>query len=90
MTEKIQKTNPLRLIAAVILGIMVGAILFLVVALVIGAFNDRSGMNIPINMLVAENIFSLALLLILMVASIGYFWWKVSTTPPSEPETEEE
>jgi preprotein translocase subunit SecY len=90
MTENVQKTNPLRLAAAVILGIIVGAILFLVIALFIGAFNDKSGMNIPINMLVAENIFSLVLLLVLMIISIGYFWWKVTTTPPTEPESEDE
>ncbi|MFA4876483.1 MAG: hypothetical protein WC586_03645 [Methanoregula sp.] len=89
MTDKVQKPNALRLIAAVMLGCIVGAILFLVVALFIGAFNDKMHMNIPINMLVAENIFSLVLLVALMAVSIGYFWWKVCTTPPTEPETEE-
>jgi len=88
MTENTPKPSVLRLAAAVMLGGIVGTILFLVIALFIGFFNDKAGMNIPINLLVAENIFSAILLIILLAASIGYFCWKVITTPPTEPETE--
>jgi len=90
MAETLPKPNFLRLAAAVMLGCIVGAILFLVIALFIGFFNDKAGMNIPINLLVAENIFSAILLVLLMAVSIGYFCWKVETIPPSEPETEPE
>jgi len=40
-------------------------------------------------MQIAENVLSLGLLILLMGLSIAYFWWKVETTPPSEPETPE-
>lgn len=90
MTENTSRPSLLRLAAAVMLGGIVGTILFLVIALFIGFFNNMAGMNIPINLLVAENIFSAVLLVVLLVACIGYFCWKVITTPPSEPEPEPE
>lgn len=90
MTEKPSQPNILRYIAAVILGCIVGAILFLVVALFIGYFNDMAHMKIPINMMVAENIFSAALLAVLVIISVGFFCWKVRTTPPTQEETEPE
>jgi uncharacterized membrane protein len=84
------KQDPLRLAAAVILGIITGSILFLIVALGIGVFNDMAHMNISVTTNVAENIFSLVLLVILIIACVAGFWWKVSTTPPTEPEPEQE
>ena len=48
MAEKLPKPDALRIVAAVILGIFVGFILFFVFALFIGAFNQAMGMNIPV------------------------------------------
>jgi uncharacterized protein YqhQ len=81
--------DPFRLAAAVILGIVTGSILFLVVALLIGSFNDLMHMNITVTTNVAENIFSLILLLVLIVVCVAGFCWKVTTTPPTETEPEE-
>jgi hypothetical protein len=89
MDEKIEKPTALRVVAAVILGIIVGGILFLVTTLVIGAINNRMGMIIPIDLRITENVLSLFLLIIFIGLSIAYFWWKVETTPPSEPENPE-
>ena len=88
MTSPDNQPSALRIAAAIILGFITGSILFLVIALVIGAANDRMHMNIPINMLVAENIFSAVLLIVLIVICIAGFVWKVKTTPPTEEETE--
>jgi hypothetical protein len=84
------KQDPLRLTAAVILGIITGSILFFVVALVIGAFNDMMHMNISVTTNVAENILSLLILVVLIIVCVAGFWWKVETTPPTEPEPEME
>ena len=83
------KPTWLRIAAAIILGGVVGGILFFIATLVIGVINNLMGMVIPINMQIAENVLSLGLLILLMGLSIAYFWWKVETTPPSEPETPE-
>ena len=80
--------DPLRVAAAVILGIITGGILFLIVALFIGVFNDMASMNISVTTNVAEDIFSAVLLVVLIGVCIAAFYWKVATTPPSEPETE--
>ena len=88
MVQMTAKQDPLRLTAAVILGIITGSILFFIIALVIGAFNDLTHMNVSVTTNVAENIFSLVLLVILIIACVAGFWWKVTTTPPSEPEPE--
>jgi hypothetical protein len=86
MAEKTRKLNPLRLTAAAILGIIVGAILFFVVAIVIGIFNDMYGMNLPLRIDVAENVWSLILLFVFIVLGIAGFCWKVRTTPPMQEE----
>jgi len=88
MIEQSQNSNPLRLIAAVLLGIIVGTILFFVVALFIGSFNDLAGMHLSVSTNVKENIWSLVLLIVLNVVCIAGFCWMVRTTPPSEPDTE--
>jgi len=90
MVQMTVKQDPLRLVAAVILGIITGSILFLIVALGIGTFNDMAHMNISVSMDVAENIFSLVLLVVLIIVCVAGFWWKVATTPPTEPEPEQE
>jgi hypothetical protein len=66
---------------------MIGGILFLIATLLIGAINDSMGMSIPINLRIAENLWSSVLLVIFIGFSIAFLWWKVETTPPSEPET---
>jgi branched-subunit amino acid ABC-type transport system permease component len=89
MNRKIAKPAWLRVIAAVILGGIIGGILFLVAALIIGAINDMVGMTIPINLRIDENVWSSLLLIIFIGFSIAGLWWKVETTPPSETEVPE-
>ncbi|MFA5348181.1 MAG: hypothetical protein WC294_08590 [Methanoregula sp.] len=89
MDEKTGKPAWLRIAAAVLLGGMVGGILFVIAAIIIGAINDLMGMTIPINLRIAENLWSPLLLVIFIGFSIAAFWWKVETTPPSEPENPE-
>ena len=84
MTRPSNQPAILRLAAAVILGCITGAILFLIIALGIGMINDRMQMNIPINLLVAENIFSAILLAVLIVASIVCFCRMVRKTESSD------
>jgi branched-subunit amino acid ABC-type transport system permease component len=86
MDEKMVKPTWLRIVAAVILGGIIGLFLFLLVALIIGAINGFMGMNIPINLQMAENIWSPVLLIIFIGFSIAGLWWKVETTPPEEAE----
>ena len=74
----------LRLAAAVILGGITGTILFLIVAMGIGVVNDKMGMQIPVNLLIAENIFSAILLILLILICIAGFCWQVWNTPSSE------
>ena len=88
MIEQSQNSNPLRLIAAVLLGIIVGSILFFVVALFIGSFNDLLGMHLSVSTNFAENVWSLLLLMVLNIVCIAGFCWMVRTTTPSEPEPE--
>ena len=75
-----------RVAAAVLLGFFGGFFLFLIIALVIGAINNILGMQIPIDLLVAENIYSLVVLVLIEVLCIGGALWLVWKTPPSEPE----
>jgi len=77
----------LRITAALLLGVMIGGILFLIVTIIIGAINDSMGMSIPFNLRVAENLWSAVLLVVFIGFSIAFLWWKVETTPPSEPES---
>jgi len=77
----------LRITAALLLGVMIGGILFLIVTIIIGAINDSMGMSIPFNLRVAENLWSAVLLVVFIGFSIAFLWWKVGTTPPSEPES---
>jgi len=88
MVQMTAKQDPLRLTAAVILGIISGSILFFIIALGIGAFNDLTHINISVTTNVAENIFSLVLLVVLIIVCVAGFLWKVTTTPPSVPEPE--
>jgi len=81
------KPTWLRIAAAILLGGIIGGILFLIATLIIGAINDSMGMSIPINLRLAENLGSSVLLVIFIGFSIAGLWWKVETTPPSEPET---
>jgi uncharacterized protein YqhQ len=84
MIEHSQKPSPLRIIAAVLLGIIVGSILFFIIALFIGSFNDLSGMNLSVSTNFAENIWSLILLVLLNIICIAGFVWKVWVTPATE------
>jgi hypothetical protein len=86
MTSPASPPDTLRLIAAIILGCISGTILFLIVALGIGIINDRMHMNIPISLLVAENIFSAVILVFFIIVSVGYLCWDVWITPPTRQE----
>ena len=88
MTEKAPKPAVLRIVAAVILGIFVGLFLFFGLALVIGAFNDTMGMNIPVSTQVTENVISAVLLVGIIITCVAVFCWKVWTTPPTAPDFE--
>ena len=68
---------------------MVGVILLLLVALIIRFFNDNIAMNIPLHLLALENVTSLILLVIFVVAGIGWFVHLVLVTPPTETEETE-
>ena len=83
------KPDPLRVAAAVILGIITGGIIFLCVTLFIGMLNDMAHMNISVSTNVVENIFSAVLLAVLIVACVAGFYQKVAATPPSEPVEED-
>ena len=74
----------LRLAAAVILGWIIGTVLFLIVALGIGVVNDKMGMQIPVNLLVAENIFSAILLVVFILICVAGLCRQVWNTPPSD------
>jgi hypothetical protein len=88
MNELVAKPAALRVAASVILGVIVGGILFLIVAFFIAIINRQyRWMGIPIDLQITENVFSLGLLILLIGLSIAFFWWKVETTPPSEPES---
>lgn len=80
-----QRTDPLRLISAIILGGIVGVIVFLVVALVIGVINDNMHTGIPVNLLIAENVMSALLMAVFILLGMAYFVRKVMTTPPTTP-----
>jgi len=88
MTENAPKPSALRITAAVILGIFVGLFLFFGLALVIGAFNSTTGMNIPVTTQVTENVISAILLVVIIIACVAFFCWKVYTSPPTTPELE--
>ncbi len=89
MNEKMTKPTWMRIAAALLLGGMIGGILFLIAVLIIGALNDLMGMTLPVDLRIAENLWSAVLLVIFIGFSIAFIWWKVETTPPSEPETTE-
>ena len=89
MAENAGKPGMLRLTAAVILGGITGTILFLIIALGIGIVNDRMSMQIPINLLIGENILSAVLLVLFILLCIAGFIWWVWTTPPSETDRED-
>jgi amino acid transporter len=86
MTEVRQSPDLLRLVSAVLLGGMIGVILFLIVAIAIGFFNNSMNMNIPLHLLALENITSVILLVIFMAACIGWFVHLVMVTPPTDAE----
>ena len=84
--QRSERPGLTRVLAAILLGFFGGFFLFLIVALVIGAVNNALGMQIPIDLLLAENIYSLVMLVLIEVLCIGGALWLVWRTPPSEPE----
>jgi len=88
MPENAPKPAALRIVAAVILGIFVGFFIFFGLALIIGAFNNSMGMNIPVSTQVAEDVLSAVLLVVIIMCCITFFCWKVWTSPPTTPEFE--
>lgn len=84
MSKNAERPGMLRIAAAVILGGIVGSIFFLIVAMVIGVVNDKMGMMIPVNLLIAENVFSAILLILFILLFIGVFCWQVYHTPHSD------
>jgi hypothetical protein len=86
MAENRTAPSLIRVIAAILVGFFGGFFLFLIVALVIGAVNNMLGTAIPINLLIAENIYSVITLVVIIALCIGGALWLVWRTPPSEPE----
>jgi len=82
-----RKPDPLRYIAVTILVIVVGAIPFFIVAMAIGIFNGTHGMELPVRIDIAKNIWSLILLIIFIVLGVAGFCWRIraSLTRPEEP-----
>ena len=89
MSKNAERPGMLRIAAAVILGCITGTILFLIVALGIGVVNDKMGMMIPVNLLIAENIFSAILLILFILICIVGFCWQVWNTPSSDSNSED-
>jgi hypothetical protein len=89
MSQNLERPGMLRIVAAIILGGITGTILFLIVAMGIGVVNDKMGMKIPINLLIAENIFSAVLLVLLILICIAGFCWQVWNTPASDSNRDE-
>ena len=88
MSENAAKPAAIRVVAAVILGIFVGLFLFFGLALVIGAFNDTMGTNIPVSTQVTENVISAILLIVIIIICVAVFCRMVYTTPPTTTEFE--
>jgi ABC-type Fe3+ transport system permease subunit len=88
MPENPPTPRALRIAAAVILGVFVGLFLFFGIALVIGAFNETMGTNIPVSTQFTENLISAVLLSVIIITCVGFFCWKVWTSPPTTPEFE--
>jgi hypothetical protein len=84
MSKKEKSPGMLRIAAAIILGCIVGSVIFLIIALGIGVINDRMGMQIPVNLLIGENLFSAILLVLLILISCAGFCWQVWKTPSSD------
>ena len=84
MAENSSRPSVLRIVSAILLGIVVGFFVFLGMALILGA------MNIPLSMQFAENVLSAILLTISLAVCIGGFLWLVWITPPTESESTEE
>lgn len=89
MTEERKQPEPLRIVSAILLGCITGVIFFLIFALGIGVINDKMHMNIPLNLLIAENILSAVVLAVFIIACITFFLRAVWNTPASMPENEE-
>jgi H+/Cl- antiporter ClcA len=84
-----EETNSLRIVAALILGIISGVIVFFIIALVLGFIEDTSGIRTGISVNVAENIWSAVLMFIFIIAGMAFFYWKVKSTPASKEEIED-
>jgi len=84
MAENSSRPSVLRIVSAILLGIVVGFFVFLGIALILGV------MNIPVSMQFAENVLSAILLTISLAVCIGGFLWLVWITPPTESESTEE
>ena len=84
-----EETNSLRIVAALILGIISGVIAFFIIALVLGFIEDTSGIKTGITVNVAENIWSAVLMFIFIIAGMAFFYWKVKNTPASKEEIED-
>ena len=87
MAVTAERPGMLRLAAAVILGVISGTMLFLIVALGVGVVNDTMGMQIPVNLLIAENIFSACLLVLFILICVTGFCRQVWITLPSGPDS---
>jgi hypothetical protein len=84
MTENVPKPAPLRIIAAIILGIFAGFFIFFAVSLLIGMINDILGTSFSMSMRFNEDIWSAVLLAIIIIACTAGVVWLVYKTPPTQ------
>jgi biotin transporter BioY len=87
MTENIPKPAPLRIVAALILGIFGGFLIFFIFALLIGLINDLLKTSLTINTNL-QDIWSVILLVVIIVICTAGMLWLVYKTPPT-PESED-
>jgi len=67
----------LRRVAGVILGAVLGVIVFFVLVLVVGMANDSFSLGIPLDTNIAENIWSAIMLFVTIILGIVVVSWAV-------------
>ena len=67
----------LRRVAGVILGAVLGVIVFFVLALMVGLINDSYSLGIPLDTNIAENIWSAIMLFVTIILGIFVVSWAV-------------
>ena len=83
MTDNVLKPAPLRIVAGVILGIFVGFFIFFAISLLIGMINDLLGTSLSMSMKFSEDIWSVVILAVIIIACTAGVLWLIYKTPPT-------